>query len=83
MIEDKRREDKFLNNEKNLFSTFRFETQFKISPQIIFSEIRLFVSKLMKHETTNIKKTKKNQLQSRAFNCQGQSKDKFDVTVAK
>ena len=67
MIEDKRREDKVLNNEKNLFSTFRFETQFKISPQIIFSEIRLLVSKLMKHETTNIKKTEKKSTPEQSF----------------
>ena len=78
MIEDKRRKDKFLNNGKNLFSTFRFETQFKISPQILFSEIRLFVSKLMKHETTNIMKIKK--INPRAELPTAKAKAKINLT---
>ena len=46
--------------EKNYFQHSDMKLNSRFRHQILFFKIRLFVSKLMKHETTNRMKTKKN-----------------------
>ena len=54
VTEDKRRKDKFLNNgKKKFFLTFRFETQFKISPPNFISRNKIICFKA--NETWNNK----------------------------
>ena len=82
MTEDKRRNDKFLNTgKKKLFSTFRFETQFKITeflgPLSISLPIFTFRNKIICLKTKTFSgimkqkqnENKKNQPQRRAFDC--------------
>ena len=80
MTEDKRRKDKFLNNgEKKYFQHSDSKLNSRFPHQILFSKIRLFVSKQVKHETTNMMKMKK-KVNPRAETSTAKAKGKINLT---